>query len=144
CLPHLVAGRLARSVQGSLALAAPLLQALLADFHGVSPCLPQPLGVLGGLGLRLRDGLAGVFHRAFCQGAAFGQHRRQRPLHQELITKDKHNKEQSRRNGAHQQLLELLDGILHGDTTASSERMWSFWTSYEVGAPCSTPPTETC
>ena len=115
-LTNLLASCLPCGIERRIALHAPLLRALLAQFVGAGARLPQTLGVFLSFGLRHGHGLAGIFDGAFGQGAALGQHRRQWALHQKLIRNDQHNEEQSRWDRAHQKLSELLKDILHGGT----------------------------
>ena len=77
------------------------------------PRVANLIGILCRLGFRLRDCLMSVLDGAFGPGAALGKCPSQRTLHQNLVGRHQHHKEQNRRDGAEQKRTDLLNDFIH-------------------------------
>ena len=111
-LTHLGSCCLSRGIQRTFRSRHSLLGPLLSHFENFGPRLAQLIGILRRLGFRLRDCLMSVFDGAFGPGTALGKCPSQRTLHQQLVGRDQHHKEQNGRDGAEQKRTDLLKNFI--------------------------------
>ena len=84
-----------------------------AMFYNLRSRLAQLIGILRRFGFGLGDGLMRVLDGALCPGAARRKCLVQRPLHQKLVSRYQHYKEQNRRDCAEQERTDLLKDFIH-------------------------------